>query len=560
MSPTLSPRHAPRYAKLARLLLVHGGSVLRAGAPADGDGGGDHAGDLAGRARQLVDELEAMGPTFVKLGQLLSTRSDLLPREYLEELARLRDDVEPLPQGVARQVVEDELGFRVSKGFAAFEEQPMASASLGQVHRASLRDGRPVAVKVQRPDVERRVTDDMDVVAELAAWLDAHSTTAQRVGFVPMVEEFRRSIAAEMDYSLEAGNLRVLREQLARHRLIVVPRTVPDFCSRRVLTMELVEGRSISSIGPLARLDLDGARLAEELFRAYLDQVLVNGFFHADPHPGNVLLTVDGRLALVDAGMVARVGPAVRRSLLRLFLAVSAGEGGEATAALEQLGDPLDGYDTDELRRGVLEVVMRAEGATLAELEVGRLLAELVRAAADAGLRLPVELTFLGRALLNLDAVARVLDPDVDPAAIVRRHAVHVMRHGMLEDLSPAQLLSTAADAKDFVERLPGRLNHVLDALAEGKLTLNVEGVDEAELMRVGQKLANRAATGVVIAALLLAAGLFARAGGGAKLWGYPVLTIVLLLLALAGCAWMLLGILRSDLPQRRRRRKGPDG
>lgn len=555
MSPTLSPRHAPRYAKLARLLLVHGSSVLRAGPSDDADGAAaDHDGDLAGRAGQLVDELEAMGPTFVKLGQLLSTRSDLLPAEYLDALARLRDDVEPLPPGVAQRVVQDELGFRVSKGFASFEEEPIGSASLGQVHRAALRDGRPVAVKVQRPDVERRVADDMEVVAELAAWLDAHSATAQRVGFVPMVEEFRRSITAELDYSLEAGNLRVLREQLARHRRIVVPRTVPDYCSRRVLTMELVEGRSISSIGPLGRLDLEGGRLAEELLRAYLDQVLVNGFFHADPHPGNVLLTVDGRLALVDAGMVARIGPGVRHSLLRLFLALSAGDGAEATAALEQLGDPLDGYDGDALRRGVLEVVTRAEGTTLATLAVGKLLADLVRASADARLRLPVELTFLGRALLNLDAVARVLDPDVDPAAIMRRHAVHVMRHGMLEDLSPAQLLSAAADAKDFVERLPGRLNHVLDALAEGKLTLNVEGVDEAELMRVGQKLANRAATGIVIAALLLAAGLFARAGGGAKLWGYPVLTVVLLLLAIAGCAWMLVGILRSDLPQRRRR------
>jgi predicted unusual protein kinase regulating ubiquinone biosynthesis (AarF/ABC1/UbiB family) len=374
------------------------------------------------------------------------------------------------------------------------------------------------------------------------------------MGFVAMVEGFRRSVMAELDYSLEAGNLRVLHEQLASHRRIVVPLPVGDYCSTRVLTMELVDGRSISSIGPLARLELDSRQLAEELFRAYLDQVLVHGFFHADPHPGNVLLTADGRLALVDAGMVARLSPGVRRRLLRLLLALSGGEGTEAAAALEELGEPFEEYDADDLRRRVTEVVMRAEGATVEEMEIGRQLGDLVRAAADCGLRLPVELSFLGRALLNLDAVARVLDPTVSPGSVMRRHAVHVMRHGMLEDLSPARLLSTAVDAKDFVERLPGRLNQVLDALAEGKFTLNVEGVDESELMRVGQKLANRAATGVVIAALLLAAGLFARAGGGLRLWGYPVLTIVLLLLALAGALWLLLGVIRSDLPQRRRR------
>lgn len=565
MAPTLTARHAPRYAALARLLLKHRGAALAVdgmddiagGQSADGGeeperaGSGDEA--TPKDAKALVEELESMGPTFVKLGQLLSTRADLLPTVYLEALSRLRDDVEPLPPGEAERIIEEELSFRVSKGFASFDTVPMGSASLGQVHKATLRDGRPVAVKVQRPDIRKRVVDDMEVIAELAAWLDAHSARAERMGFPGMVEEFRRSIMGELDYRREAGNLRLLHEHLSDYRHLVVPLPVDDYCTSRVLTMELIAGRSVSSIGPLGRLDLNGTVLADELFRGYLDQVLVDGFFHADPHPGNVLLTDDGRLALIDAGMVARLAPEVREQLLRLLLAVSNGQGGETATALEELGDPLDDFDPARLRRQVTEIVIRAEGATMAQLDAGSLLGDLARASAESGLRPPVELTLLAKALLNLDEVARILDPDFEPGAVIRSHAVHVMRHRMLEGMSPAHLFAAALDAKDFAERLPGRMNKVLDALAEGKFTLNVEGVDEAELMRVGQKLANRVATGVVISALLLAAALFARTKTGVAVLGYPVLTVVLLVTAFVGTGWLMFGILRNDLPQRRR-------
>jgi ubiquinone biosynthesis protein len=559
---SLAARHAARYAALARLLLEHREAAFAAngrepptgGAP--GEAGGDEAA-LAESASQLVEELQAMGPTFVKLGQLLSTRPDVISPVYVEALARLRDDVEQLAPGEAVGVVERELGVRVSKGFSSFDPEPLGSASLGQVHRAALRDGRPVAVKVQRPGAEAQVVEDMEVVAELAGWLDEHSRAAHRLGFVQMVEEFRRTVLTELDYRSEASNLRLLRENLQAYSRIVVPLPVDDYCSRRVLTMELVDGRSIASIGPLAKLDLDERGLADELFRAYLDQVLVRGFFHSDPHPGNVLLTSDGRLALIDAGQVARLTKDTREQLLRLLLAVSDGDGAHAAAILEDLGDRLEGYDGDELRRRVSDVVERASAANLGNLDAGVLLGELARASAENGLRPAREVTLVAKMLLSLDEVARVLDPEFDPVAAIHRHVAHLMRHGMLDAASPAHLLTAMLDGKAFIERLPGRMNKVLDALAEGRFTLNVQGVDEAELMRVGQKLANRLATGVVIAALLLTAGLFDRGGGHASsVWGYPVLTVVFLLLGAAATLWMLVGILRSDLPQARRRRE----
>jgi ubiquinone biosynthesis protein len=552
VAPTLKARHVPRYAELARLLLKHKGAIdVEETDLALLDGETDAGEPTAEDAVRLAESLESLGPTFVKLGQLLSTRSDLLPPVYLEALSRLQDRVQPFPEQEAVVIVEEELGVRLTSAFSEFTSEPVAAASLAQVYRAAMRDGRPVAVKVQRPGVRRQVLEDMEVVMELASFLDEHSGTARRMGFASMADEFRRSLLGELDYRREAENLRLLGEQLRDYERIVIPQPIADFSTDRVLTMSFVAGRNVGSIGPLGRLELDGATLADELFRAYLDQVLVHGFFHADPHPGNVLLTDDGRLALVDLGMVARVAPESRELLLRLLLAASEGNGAQVAESLLALSERLEGFDHEMFSKRVSELVLRAAGSSVADLQAGRLLSELARVSVESGLRPPVELTMLGRALLNLDKVACILDAGFEPAATIRAHAASLMRHRMLEAASPGNLFTAALDAKEFAERLPARLNKVLDSLAEGSFTVNVEGVDESEIMRGVQKLANRFALGVVIAALLLASAVFGTMRGGVRVWGYPLLTVVFLILAVLAALWLLVGVLRSDLPQR---------
>lgn len=557
MSPALKAHHAPRYAALARLLLKHRHAALTLNDGVEADLLAEtppRPGDSAD-ADALVTELVSLGPTFVKLGQLLSTRADLLPPLYLNALSRLRDDVEPLEEGEAEKVVQEELGVRVSKAFGSFEARPIGSASLGQVHKATLRDGRPVAVKVQRPDVRRRAVDDMEVVAELAEFIDAHSDTAGQIGFSAMVEEFRRSLMDELDYRREAANLRLLGEIVSDFPHIVVPQPVDDYTSSRVLTMDYIDGRSVSSLGPLARMELDGQTLAADLVGAYLDQILVHGFFHADPHPGNVLLTTDGRLALIDLGMVARLSPQDQEQLLRLLLGVSSGDGAAAADALERLGERLDGFDGARMRAAVSDIVMRYGDTTVGQLATGRLLGELALVCSANGLRTQAALTLLGKTLLNLDQVARVLDPDIRLDRLIEGHASRVMRHRMAAAASPAKVMKSALDAAAFVEELPGRLNKVLESLAEGKLTLNLEGLDEGALLRGAQKLANRVATGVVIAAFVVTAALFSGNRTGTMLWGYPVLTYVFLGLALIASVWLVMGVVRGDLPQRDHRR-----
>jgi predicted unusual protein kinase regulating ubiquinone biosynthesis (AarF/ABC1/UbiB family) len=558
VSTSLKVHHLGRYKDVATLLVKHGrADGLRRFDPDDPSGsiGPDDA-EVGDDARRLAEDLESMGPTFVKLGQLLSTRTDLLPPAYLDALARLQDHVEPIPSDVVEQTVAEELGVRVSKAFRSFDPKPVASASLGQVHRAELRDGRPVAVKVQRPGVRAQVADDIEVIEELAEFADKHSRLGRSLGFRGMVDEFRRAIEVELDYRVEAEHLRRLGTDMAPHELIVVPHPVDSYTTTRVLTMDWVDGRNVGSLGPLALLDLDGHGLATGLFEAYLDQILVTGFVHADPHPGNVLLTDDGRVALVDVGMVTYVDADLQDALVRLLLASSDGDGAEVAAVMTAIGHPRPGWDQHRFNREITALVQQHQAKAAGQLEMGRLVGAVARVAGECGLRPPEELTMLAKTLLNLDQVATALDPGFEPDAAIRAHVGEIMRAKLLQSVSPSRLLSTALDAREFAAKLPGRVNKVMDALAEGELTLNVQGIDEKELMRGIQKLANRLTAGLVIAALIIGAAMLTRIQTSSKLFGYPSIAIVCFLAAVAAGLCLTVSTFLHDLPQRRRRRR----
>lgn len=503
MAPKIS--NAGRYVSLARLLVRHGPG-LASGA---GTAGVVEDPEDERDALRLAEDLEAMGPTFVKLGQLMSTRSDLLPPAHLRALARLQDDIETFPVEQASAVFEQELGVGVRDVFASFDEEPIAAASLGQVHRARMRDGRPVVVKIQRPGVEERVAADVAALEELAKLVDAHTDAGRRYGFRDLLDQFRRSLLEELDYEREASNLARLGAILAEHPLIVVPQAVGDFTSRRVLTMQDVPGRKVTELSPLALMELDGAALAEAIFVAYLDQIFVAGFFHADPHPGNVLVTSDGRLGLIDLGMVGHVRQQLRTALVKLLLAVDEGRGEEAGRILCELSTRLDDFDQDRLLREVAAQVDQARGLTIGQAQVGRMITELSRVCGTCGLRPPPELSMLARAFLNLDAVVKVLAPDFDPNACIRANADRLVRAQV--QASKGGVFSALVDARDFAEALPGRAGRILDALASGDLQVKVRAFDEAEMLRHIQQLANRVTMGIVIAALVLGASIMSR-------------------------------------------------
>jgi len=295
MRISLKPQHLNRYRQIAWIFMKYGRSdlVKTTGLSEALSAEQQIPPEEKAKAEELAADLEQLGPTFIKMGQLLSTRVELLPPPYLEALSRLQDKVEPFSFGEVEKIVNEELGVRLSKAFSQFEDQPMAAASLGQVHRAVLRDGRPVAVKVQRPNIRERMVEDFEALEDIAEFFDKHTELGQRYEFCNLLDQFRRSLLQELDYRQEASNLRTMREQLRDFPRVIVPAPIPDYCTSRVLTMEFVPGKKITELNPLGRMEFDGTALAEELFRAYLEQILVDGFFHADPHPGNVFITPD---------------------------------------------------------------------------------------------------------------------------------------------------------------------------------------------------------------------------------------------------------------------------
>ncbi|HET7358101.1 MAG TPA: AarF/UbiB family protein [Nocardioidaceae bacterium] len=542
MALKIRPAHVKRYREIAALLLRHGrGDLVRsAGIDAVLENRVEEGDPEA--AAHLADELEAMGPTFVKLGQLLSSRVDLLAPAYIEALARLQDRVEPFDFEQVEEIVSSELGVRLSRVFSTFECEPLAAASLGQVHRATLRDGREVVVKVQRPGIRAQVRDDMEVLGDLADFVDGHTEAGQRYALAGLLEEFRRSLVDELDYRREADNLATMRALLADFEHIVVPAPHEGLTTGRVLTMDFVPGQKVTDLGPLGRMELDGAPLADELFAAYLKQVLDAGVFHADPHPGNVLVTQDGRLALLDMGMVARLKPATRDRLVKLFLAMADARPDEVARIAVSLGEKLPGFDASAFERAVADVVGRAADVSIGDLDTGAMVLELTRRAGDAGLRMDPRLVMLGKTLLNLDQVAATLDPDFEPREALHRHTTALMRSSM--KTTPAAMLTSVLEAKEFVEALPGRVNRAFDAIGEGHFQLRVKAFDEDEFLRGLHKLANVAAAGMVLASMILASALLARASGGTmstENWIALVVFVVAVLVALgmlARLAW----------------------
>jgi ubiquinone biosynthesis protein len=552
---SLHPDRLKRYKDVARLLYKYGRTELVTRAGLDDALAGETLTpeDEAGKPDELAADLERLGPAFIKLGQLLSTRADLLPPPYLEALGRLQDSVEPFSFADVERVIQEDLGVRISKGFASFDAEPIAAASLGQVHRAKLRDGRGVAVKVQRPNLRDGLALDLAAMEDMAEVLDRHTDAGRQFEFVQMVSEFRRALAQELDYRREAHNLLRLSDNLSSFRRVLIPRPVDDYTSSRVLTMEFVHGRKITSITPLMRQDFDGLGLARELFRAYLHQIIIDGFFHADPHPGNVFLTDDGRIALIDLGMVSRLSPSRQDQLLKLLLAVSEGNGDRAASLALQIGQPQPDLDEPGLRRDVQELVSGYQDVALEQLQVGRVMMDISRAAGQRGIRLPSELTLLGKTLLNLDQVGRTLAPEFDVNAALRDEGPGLMQQRMQQSMSPANLFAAALETKEFLEQLPGRVNKFLDAVANNEVKLKIEVIDEGAVIHGLQKVANRITLGLLIASLIIGAAMLMRVETQFHLFGYPGFAMVFFLVAAAGAIWLAFTILSSDQPERRR-------
>lgn len=554
-----SAAHLKRYRELTALLWRYGRSDLVKQMGHMTDGGGieephyEEPPPDGVTPERLVDDLEKMGPTYVKLGQVLAGRRDLLPQEYLDALARLQDKVKPFPFADVERIVMTELGVRLSKAFSRFDPEPMAAASLGQVHRAALRDGRPVVVKVQRPDIRHQIAEDFEVLEQIAAFLDKHTEPGKRYRFGSLLEEFRTTLHQELNYEREAANLVKLGESLRDFPRLLVPQPIADYCTRTVLTMEEVTGVKVTAVSPLVRTELDATPLLDDLFKAYLKQVLVDGLFHADPHPGNVFLTDDHRIALLDLGMVGHTTPGMQQDLFKLVLAVSDGLGEEVARVIVDISQKTEEYQPDEFRRIISSLVARRRDRGLEQVNVGQSLLDVARAAAENGLFVPSELTLLGKTLLQLDEVGRILDPAFRPNEAVRRHTADLMSQRMRKDVSQGNFFSSLIDLKQLAMTLPSRVNRLFDTVANSELEVKVKAIDAKMFLDGMQKIANRITSGVVLAALIIGASLLMRVDTDFRLFGYPGLAMVCFLAAAGGGFWLVINIFVQDAKSNRK-------
>lgn len=546
MGISLAPEHLKRYKDIAGLLMKYGRSDMVKTAGLERVLKEDEQPMAAVEAEDLAADLERLGPTFVKLGQVLSTRADILPPAYIEALGRLQDRVEPFAFEDVLTIIASELEMPVSRAFRELDPVPVGSASLGQVHVGILPDGREVAVKVQRPGVRSVIMNDLEVLEEVASFLDGHSEAARRYQLSKMVAEFRRTLLNELDYEREARNLEQLHDNLKDFRRLVVPRPIADRCTSRVLTMEYVRGTKITEVPVTPRMRVNAHRLVDDAFRAYLKQIFVDAFFHADPHPGNVLLTDDNRLALIDLGMVGHLRPRMQEHLLRFLLAVADGNGDNAATLAIRIGRPDDDVDEPSFRHRMTELVARQQ-TDLVELDVGRTIMEICYVAGSHGITVPAELTMLGKLLLHLDQVARVMCPAFNPADAVKRHALWLLEQRLTKQATLGNAISLALEVKELAERMPQRINRILDILAQHHLTVRIDVGDEMRVMDGLQKVANRIALAMVLAALIVGGALLMQVQSPFRLFGLSGIAMACFITAVCGAIALAVSIIRTD-------------
>lgn len=459
------------YATILGILVRSGAHSLRARGDHHDHDGEDEAGGGSRQAVHLRETLEALGPTYIKLGQALSSRPDLLPDSLVAELMHLQDRVAPVPFADIQATIEAEFGRPLAQCFASFDPEPLAAASLAQVHTATLPDGTAVVVKVQRPDVAARMVRDLDVLARMARLADRFGGKVGQMADLPsVVDRFAAVMLGELDFSDEMQNTIALRENLAGFSLLRVPLVYPEFSRRKVLTLERIRGRSIRHGVPDT---IDKAEAARQFLNAFCQQILIDGLFHADLHPGNVFVADDNTLVLLDGGMIGRLDPVLRRSILRLLLLFAEGHGHLVADQLIELS-PRPPTDPVGFKREIGETIGRVQGLSTAEVAFGEVIAEFAATAGRYEVQLPAEFGVLGKGMGHVDGIVRLLDPSLEPAKEVRRYLMKQLPGQLRQVVSPGQLVLAALEAEDLLLQTPHALRQVLDKLSGDRLGVRV--------------------------------------------------------------------------------------
>jgi len=495
---------------------------------------------------RLVKALEELGPTFIKLGQLLSTRPDLLPPDYVKALTKLQDDVPRIPFAEVERVVATETCRLPDDIFAEFDREPVAAASLAQVHRAKLKTGEAVAVKVQRPRIAEVVEGDLAILASVARFIERHQPDLAIYDPVRLVDELGRSLRRELDFIHEGQNADICRRNFADDRTVVIPRIYWDYTTRRLLVLELFSGVKAANASELERTGINRGDLARSGTRAYMKMVFEHGFFQSDPHPGNIVVFPDGRVGIIDFGMFSRIDDETRDLLVDLLIAAYRQDGARLTRLVLKAGSKSARLDELALRADIQDLLDRYYGASLRDMSLGRVMRELLLVSRRHRLAVPAGLSLLMRGVATVEGLGLIIDPEFNFIEEMKPFLQRLARRrfgplGWFKDLRRYE-----ADFESMVRDLPADLRQISDWLKKGEIKLQI---DHEELRQIARNLSrsnNQLAAAIVLAAIIIGASLLVVASPTALKSLVPVIGVAAFLGAAAIGIYLLLAVLRG--------------
>jgi ubiquinone biosynthesis protein len=498
------------------------------------------------RPQRLRMAFEELGPTYIKLGQILSTRPDLVPVDILEELTRLQDEVPPFPFEAVKGVIESEFGVPVEEVFDQLDEQSLASASIGQVHKALTRDGEPVAVKFQRPDIQKIIEVDLEIMLHLATLAERHIQEFEIHRPVKIVEEFARTLEKEIDYRNEATNMERIARRFLNLPHVYIPAVFREFTTSRVLTTELIEGIKISKIEAIIEAGLDQKIIADRVVGLVFKQAFEYGFFHADPHPGNIFVLADNVICLVDYGMMGLVDRATREAFVDLIDSVVHQQEVKTTQVLLNLTEWDEEPDIRALEREVADFMGRHFYKPLKDMEIGKLLQDLLHLTMRFRLRLPPDIFLMIKALSSVEGVGRALDPDFDLIA----HARPFIQQVKLERFGPKRISADVYDMMSrllqFLQQFPKDLMDLTGMIRQQRLSLQLEHKGLESMLATQDQTSNRMSFAIIIAALIIGSALIVISEIPPLVYGISLIGIIGYLVAAIMGFWLLVAIIRK--------------
>lgn len=501
--------------------------------------------DKLSRPERLRMSLEELGPTFIKFGQVLSTRSDFIPPEYLFELAKLQDDVPPFSYEDVESIFLAEMGHKPEELFSEFKRAPVAAASIGQVHEGVLRDGDKVVVKVQRPEIEKIIAVDLEILAHIAALMEKYLEELQGHRPTSIVEEFARTISKEIDYSVEIGNIERFAKQFERNKTIYVPKVYRDLSCERILTMENIQGLKASDVDQLRKQGADLPLVAERGTNLIMEQIFVHGFFHADPHPGNIFILPDNLICFLDFGMMGRLSRQNRDDFTDLVLYIVARNERKVMESVLKLTNHYEDINRDALSRDLSEMLDRYLYLPLKELEAGKILQDLLELVSRHQIFFKPNFYLMMKAITTVEGVGCILDPDLELLKLAQPFMKKVKSDRLRLNRIAEEAGLATSEYVDLLRDLPEELRSILSQLRQGRMKLEFEHRGLSALRVALDQVSNRISFAIVLASLIIGSSLIILSGIPPKWNDIPIIGLIGFLLAGVMGFWLLLSILR---------------